>query len=93
MRIRFGLILKITERAKSYILPELCYLIKSIGKSAKLEFFSVSIPVSLFEVYPCFPPVSQHRQHLTSETRNLKPLTATTVFVGAIRALSCRNVS
>ena len=47
MRIRFGLILKITERTKSYILPELCYLIKSIGKSAKLEFFSVSIPVSL----------------------------------------------
>ena len=38
--------------------------------------------ITLFEVYP-----------LTSKTRKLKPLTATTVFVGAIRALSCRNVS
>ena len=31
MRIWFGLILKITARTKSYILPELCYLTKSIG--------------------------------------------------------------
>ena len=44
MRIWFGLILKITARTKSYILPELCYLIKSIGKCAKLQFFSRSIP-------------------------------------------------
>ena len=36
MRIWFGLILKIMVRTKSYILPELCYLTKSIGKCAKL---------------------------------------------------------
>ena len=31
MRIWFGLILKIMVRTKSFILPELCYLIKPIG--------------------------------------------------------------
>ena len=36
MRIWFGLILKIMVRTKSYILPELFYLTKSIGKSEKL---------------------------------------------------------
>ena len=36
MGIRFGLILKIMAWTKSYILPELCYLAKSIGKCAKL---------------------------------------------------------
>ena len=44
MRIWFRLILKITVRTKSYILPELCYLTKSIGKCAKLQFFSGSLP-------------------------------------------------
>ena len=48
MRIWFGLILKIMVRTKSYILPELCYLTKSIGKCAKLQFFSRSIPSCLF---------------------------------------------
>ena len=36
MRIWFGLILKIMARTKSYILPELFYLTKSIGKCVKL---------------------------------------------------------
>ena len=36
MRIWFGLILKIMVLTKPYILPELCYLTKSIGKCAKL---------------------------------------------------------
>ena len=36
MRIWFGLILKIIVRTKSYRLPKLCYLTKSIGKCAKL---------------------------------------------------------
>ena len=36
MRIWLGLIFKIMVRMKSYILPELCYLTKSIGKCAKL---------------------------------------------------------
>ena len=44
MRIWFGLILKIMVRTKSYILPELCYLTKPIGKCAKLQFFSRYIP-------------------------------------------------
>ena len=44
MRIWFGLILKIMVRMKSYVLPELCYLTKSIGKYAKLQFFSGSLP-------------------------------------------------
>ena len=36
MRIWFGLILLFMVRMKSYVLSELCYLTKSIGKSEKL---------------------------------------------------------
>ena len=44
MRIRFGLILKITERTKSYKPPKQHYFIKTPEIQAKLPIFSGSHP-------------------------------------------------
>ena len=44
MRIRFGLILKITERTKSYKPPKQHYFIKTPETQAKLPIFSGSHP-------------------------------------------------
>jgi len=44
MRIRFGLILKITERTKSYKPPKQHYFIKTPETQAKLPLFSGSHP-------------------------------------------------
>ena len=47
MRIWFGLILKIMMRTKSYILPELCYLTKSIVNTLNYNSFRGLSPVVL----------------------------------------------
>ena len=52
MRIRFGLILKITVRMKSYILPELRYLKKNNQLIREIMIlFMVYPPVDMSTVY------------------------------------------
>ena len=53
MRIRFGLILKITERTKSYKPPKQHYFIKTPETQAKLPIFSGSHP-NYSNVYETF---------------------------------------
>jgi hypothetical protein len=44
MRTRFGPILKITERTKSYLRPKMRYFTKQLESQAKLSLFSGYIP-------------------------------------------------
>ena len=63
MRIWFGLILKIMVRTKSYILPELCYLIKLSVNARNCNSFrglSPVVPRVSPQLFPqLFPVVSQ----------------------------------
>jgi len=51
MRIWFGLILKIMMRTKSYILPDLCYLIKLSVNARNYNSFRGLSPI--VPSYPC----------------------------------------
>ena len=64
MRTRFGLILKIMVRTKSYILPELRYLTNHSINALNYNSFH---GLSLFP--PCFPsPTTFNKRNQESET-------------------------